>query len=277
MSDDFKLEDMPQDEDGKSRKKAGFLSGIRNSFFAGVVIIAPIAITIYLVYLFITKAAAPLDSFVQKFLPHSLNADLYIPGVGLIVAIFGLIILGAFAKNYIGRTLLRFGEQIVDSMPGVRSVYSFLKNIFEMALQQKERSFKEVALVEYPREGVWAICFVVTSTKGEISHKLNGAEEQMTSVFLPTTPNPTSGFLLFVPRAQLKVLDMTVEEGAKLIFSAGLVTPHYDPSATVEKMELEAALLQEKAAALKLQTAAQSAASSTKTKRKSRLPFKKKK
>ncbi|MEE9330363.1 MAG: DUF502 domain-containing protein [Parvularculaceae bacterium] len=235
------------------RERVSFLSGLRTNFLAGIVVAAPIAITVYLLYLFITGPMASLDGFVQKVLPQikPLNMDAYIPGLGVLVAILALIVLGALAKNFIGRSFIRVGERIVDGMPGVRSLYGFLKNVFEMALQQKERSFKEVALIEYPREGVWALSFVAMPTKGEVAHRLNEGDEEMISIFLPTTPNPTSGFLLFVPRSQVKILDMTVEEGAKLIFSAGLVTPNYDPAAIVEKMEREAALLREKADALR--------------------------
>ena len=158
-------------------------------------------------------------------------------GFGVIVAVIALVLLGALAKNFIGRSLLKFGEQILDGVPVVRSLYGFFKNIFEMALQQSDRSFKEVGLLEYPRKGVWTIGFVVTDTKGEVSHKLAKTAGDLVSMFVPTTPNPTSGFLLFVPRNDVRILDMTVEEGAKFIFSAGLVTPHYDPDAAVAQLE----------------------------------------
>jgi len=241
------LPDNKKKDDGSillKAQKPGFFARMRNNFLTGIVVAAPIGITFWLIWLFITGPVASLDETVRGFLPSQFTPTQfleYLPGFGLIMAMIALILLGALAKNFIGRSLISFGERLVDSIPGVRNLYGFFKNVFEMALQQSERSFKEVALLEYPRPGLWALAFVVTKTKGEVSYKLRDASDDLVSVFIPTTPNPTSGFLLFVPQADLRVLDMTVEDGAKLIFSAGLVTPSYDPDDYIEQLEEAAA------------------------------------
>lgn len=226
-------------------------SSLRSSFFAGIVVIAPIGITVAIIYWFVTGPMARLDSFVKRAIPDGgsniENLLSALPGFGVLVAIIAIILLGAFAKNFVGRAFIRAGEELLDAIPVLRNLYRFFKNVFETALQQSERSFKEVALVEYPRPGAWAMAFVVGETKGEIRHLLDG--EQLTSVFVPTVPNPTSGFLLFVPRAALKPLSMTVEDAAKTIFSIGLVVPEFtDPEEAVRKLETAFAAAETEAA-----------------------------
>ncbi len=228
-------------------QKQSLLGSIRSSFLAGVVVAAPIGITMALVYWFVTGPMTRLDKFVKRWLPDigSENIDRIvqvIPGVGVLVAIIALIILGALAKNFIGRAFIQAGEDILNSMPVVRNLYRFFKNVFETALQQSERSFQEVALVEYPRKGAWVMAFVVGKAKGEIPHILDDhateEEEEVTSVFIPTVPNPTSGFLLFVPSTDLRKLDMSVEDAAKVVFSLGLVSPDYrHPDEALEALE----------------------------------------
>ena len=224
-------------------QKTGLIGSIRSSFLAGIVVAAPIGITVALVYWFVTGPMARLDTFVKKWLPDigSDNIDRIvqvIPGVGVLVAIIALIILGALAKNFIGRAFIKAGEDILDSMPVVRNLYRFFKNVFETALQQSDRSFKDVALVEYPREGAWVMAFVVGDAKGEIPHKLEDQGDELISIFIPTVPNPTSGFLLFVPDKDLRRLDMSVEDAAKVVFSLGLVAPEYaSPDAAVESLK----------------------------------------
>ena len=132
---------------------------------------------------------------------------------------------GWLAKGLIGRSLLRWAESLVDSVPIVRSVYNGLKQIAETVFAQSETSFDKACLIEYPRRGLWAIAFISTTTKGELDEAIPVADQKM-SVFLPTTPNPTSGFLLFVPRSEIIELEMSVEDAAKLVISAGLVYPN---------------------------------------------------
>ena len=194
-----------------------------------------------------------LDALVKQALPIVGDSNLdaitqAIPGFGVLVAILAIILLGAFAKNFIGRAFIRAGEELFDSMPIVRVLYRFFKNVFETALQQSERSFKEVALIEYPREGAWVMAFVVGETKGEVRSELDDLVDEtgMASVFIPTVPNPTSGFLLFVPRNQMRPLQMSVEDAAKAVFSLGLVMPAApEPEDAVRKLEAAAAQLEE--------------------------------
>lgn len=203
---------------------------LRNYFLTGLVVAAPIGITGYLTWLFITS----VDQWVTPLIPTAYNPETYlpfsIPGLGVVIVAAFLILLGALTANFFGRALIRWGERILDAMPVVRSIYGTLKQIFETVTSHSAASFRDVVLVEYPRKGLWAIAFVSSETKGEIRHRL---DQEMVNVFLPTTPNPTSGYLLFVPKKDVVYLDMTVEEGVKYVISAGLVTPPRQPGAEV--------------------------------------------
>jgi len=138
---------------------------------------------------------------------------------------------GWIAKGLIGRSLLGWAEGLVDRMPVVRSIYTGLKQIAETVFAQQDTSFDKACLIEYPRKGIWAIGFISTTAKGEVSRRAGptGTEEQLLSVFVPTTPNPTSGFLLFFPANEVTELDMSIEDAAKLVISAGLVYPPEKP------------------------------------------------
>ena len=200
---------------------------LRNYFLTGLVIAAPIGITVYLTWTFITW----VDTWIKPLIPAAYNPDQYLPfslpGVGLIFSIAFLTLLGFLTANLVGRSLITFGESLLNRMPVVRNVYSGLKQIFETVLSERSKTFQRAGLLEYPRRGLWAIVFISTDAKGEVLQKLKGlsGEDEMISVFLPTTPNPTSGFLLYVPAKDVKLLDMSVEDAAKLVISAGLVTP----------------------------------------------------
>ena len=227
-------------------KRQSLFGSLWSSFLAGVVVAAPIGITIALVYWFVTGPMARLDAVVKRTLPaggSEIESILQVlPGVGVFAAFIALVLLGAFAKNFIGRSFIRAGERLVESVPVVRNLYSFFKNVFETALRQSERSFKEVTLIQYPRPGAWAIAFVIGDAKGEIKALLDDQGEELTALFVPTVPNPTSGFLLFLPRADMRVLKMSVEEAAKAVLSLGLVIPEYDdPSDPVKALEKAAA------------------------------------
>ena len=223
-------------------KKQSFFSSLWSSFMAGVVVVAPVGITVWVFYLLLTGPMAKLDAFVKRTLPvgdSTLESVLQVlPGVGVFVAFVVLVILGAVAKNFVGRSFIRAGERLIESVPIVRNVFGFFKNVFETALRQSDRSFKEVALVEYPRKGAWVMAFVVGETKGEVLAQLNDIGDALTSIFVPTVPNPTSGFLIFVPRSELRILKMSVEEAAKVVFSLGLVVPAYaDGDEAVQRLE----------------------------------------
>ena len=211
--------------------KRGLISRTRANFFTGLVVIAPIGLTIWLIW----TVVGWIDSWVLPLIPAAYNPaqlirewtgiEVDIRGIGVVTFLLFTIVVGWVAKGLIGRSLISWSEGVVLSIPGVRSLYSGLKQIVETVLAQGEQNFDKACLIEYPRRGLWAIAFISTSAKGEIASKAGGDDSDLASVFLPTTPNPTSGFLLFLPKRDVQVLDMSVEDAAKLIISAGLVYP----------------------------------------------------
>jgi len=146
-------------------------------------------------------------------------------GIGVVIFLLFTVFIGWVAKGYIGRSLIRYAESLVERTPVVRSIYSGIKQISETVFAQSERSFEKACLIEYPRKGIWAIGFISTTAKGEVSARA-GNTGALLSIFVPTTPNPTSGFLLFFPAEDVIELDMSVEDAAKLVISAGLVYPN---------------------------------------------------
>lgn len=196
-----------------------------NYFLTGLVIAGPVGITLYISWWIIDF----VDKLVTPFIPRALNPSTYlpfeIPGFGLVVAVLSIAVVGFLAANLFGRTLVNIGENILHRVPMISTLYKALKQIFETVVNQSAKSFQHVGLIQYPRPGLWAVVFLSTEAKGELAEKVEG--DDIVSVFLPTTPNPTSGFLLFVPRKEIVILDMTTEDAAKLIISAGLVTPEY--------------------------------------------------
>ena len=199
-------------------------SGLRASFLTGLVVIAPVALTIWLIW----TLMGWVDSFVLPLIPTNLRPEHYIGinlrGVGVIIFLVFTIIVGWIAKGLIGKSLIRFAESLVNRMPVVRSIYSGVKQIAETVFAQSERSFEKACLVQYPRKDIWAVGFISTAAKGEVNTKAETGSDLL-SIFVPTTPNPTSGFLLFFPREDVIELDMSVEDAAKLVISAGLVYP----------------------------------------------------
>jgi len=206
------------------RKKPGPLAGLRASFLTGLVVVLPIALTILLLW----NIVGWIDGVVLPLVPNAWRPEQYIGinlrGVGVIFFFVFTVLIGWVAKGLIGRSLLRWGEGLVDQMPVVRSIYNGLKQIAETVFAQQDSSFDRACMVEYPRKGIFAVGFVSTNAKGEI-HRIAGAGEPLLSVFVPTTPNPTSGFLLFFRESEVTMLDMSVEDAAKLVISAGLVYP----------------------------------------------------
>ena len=199
---------------------------LRNYFLTGLVVAGPIAITVYVVRWVVTS----VDDWVKPFVPSLYNPDTYlpfhIPGMGLIFSIVALTMFGALAANLIGRTLVSYSELMVGRMPVVRNVYRGLKQIFETVLTQKGGTFKQVALIEFPGPGLWSVVFVAADAKGEIQEKLGDDGTQFVGVFLPTVP-PTTGYVVYMNKKDIVVLDMSVEDAAKLLLSAGLVMPEY--------------------------------------------------
>lgn len=202
--------------------KIGFLGRLRAYFLAGVLITAPIFITFYLAWLFIHF----VDSKVTPLIPDDYNPETYLPfgtpGLGLIVLVIVLTMIGALTAGFVGRLYVRMSERLLNRMPIIRGIYGAIKQILETVLAQKSNAFRDAVLVEYPRRGIWAIAFITGATKGEVQ---NITEEECINIFLPTTPNPTSGFLLFVPKKELIPLSMSVEEAMKMVISGGIVTP----------------------------------------------------
>jgi len=203
-------------------RRHGFMARLRNYFFTGLVVAAPIGLTVYITTWFVDL----VDTWFVPLIPAPYQPDRYlpfeIPGLGLLIAFVLLTLLGALTANIFGRAILSFAEGLVDRMPVVRSIYGAIKQIFETVVSQSTTSFRDVGVIEYPRKGIYTIVFVTSQTPSQIGDHVG---RDLISVFLPTTPNPTSGFLLYVPREDVTILDMSIEEGAKLIISAGLVEP----------------------------------------------------
>ncbi|MGR3501365.1 DUF502 domain-containing protein [Pseudaestuariivita sp.] len=242
----------PFDDPPPRARRPGLIARLRSSFLTGIVVIAPVGLTVWLIWSvigwvdgvvlpFVPGAYQP-EQLINRFLgntrliqdaggtliqnPDWINVN--IRGVGVVVFLLFTIMVGWVARGVIGRSLIRWAEQVVESVPVVRSIYSGVKQIAETVFAQTERSFEKACLIEYPRKGIWAIAFISTDTKGEVAAKASDGSG-MVSVFVPTTPNPTSGFLLFFPKEDVIELDMTIEDAAKLVISAGLVYPGDKP------------------------------------------------
>lgn len=204
-------------------KKTKFWSKLKSYFLTGVIVAAPVAITVYMAYHLViwingaTSRLIPQQWKIGDVVPYA------IPGCGLFLLIVALIFIGMLTTGYVGKFFVRLWEKIIRKMPVVSSFYSLMKQIFETFLSQKSRSFSQVVLVQYPRQGLWTIAFVSRDqTGGEIAQKTG---QDFVSVYVPTTPNPTSGFLIFVPQKDIIKLDMSVEDGIKYVLSCGIVTP----------------------------------------------------
>ncbi len=220
--EDDKSDDTAQPELVVRRPRIRLIRYLRGYFLAGVLITAPIGITFYLAWLFITW----VDDKVTPIIPAAYNPEAYlpfsIPGLGLVIVAVALTLVGAVTAGMLGRLWVRTSERMLARMPVIRSVYGAIKQIFETILTKNTEAFSKVVLFEYPRRGSWALGFITGTTEGEIQSL---TADEVVNVFLPTTPNPTSGYLLFIPRRELVELDMTVEEGIKMVVSGGIVTP----------------------------------------------------
>jgi uncharacterized membrane protein len=208
----------------------GFLATrLRNYFLTGLIICAPLAITAWITWSFILWA----DSWVKPYLPFDYNPDNFlpypVPGFGLLTALMLITLVGFFTANLIGKSIVGFGESLLVRTPLVRPIYKGLKQIFQTVLQDQSNSFKRAGLIEYPSPGLWSLVFIATDAKGEIAVKFTERGLDMVTVFLPPTPVPTAGFLIFVAREKIVMLDMSPEDAAKLLISGGLVSPEYLP------------------------------------------------
>ena len=206
--------------------QTGPFGRLRNYFLTGLIVAGPLAVTIWLIWSFINW----VDGVVRPLIPPAYRPETYlpwpIPGTGLVVAIFALTLLGFLTANLVGRTLVGWGEGLLSRMPIVRPIYKTMKQIFETLFSKEGSSFRTVALVEFPAPGMWSLVFLSQPPGGDVSAKLPQGEH--VSVFLPCTPNPTTGFFFFVKRADLIELDITVENAMTLLISAGMVQPDGD-------------------------------------------------
>ena len=199
------------------RKGISILGRLRNYFIAGIVVLVPIGITLYLTRFFISVSS--------KLIPNELNPNSYlpfaIPGLEILLAIIFITIIGSLSLSFIGKKILKIFNDILKRIPILRTIYSAIGQMTE-TLAPKKGSKKSVVLIEYPRKGSWAVGFATRENEGEISKKTN---TNLVNVFVPTTPNPTSGFLLMFPKEEVVYLDMTFEEASKFIVSAGTSDP----------------------------------------------------
>lgn len=196
---------------------------LRAYFFTGLVITAPIAITVWATYWFVTF----FDAWMKPFIPRAYSPDTYlpfkVPGFGLLFALVAITVIGALAANLVGRTLIGLWDKLLNSTPVVRSIYKGSKQIFQTIFSEKGTSFRHVCLVEWPRKDIWSIAFVSREIdSGQLDLK---PERPMYAIYIATTPNPTGGYVFFADVDKVKILDMTVEDGLKLVISMGLVFP----------------------------------------------------
>ena len=199
------------------KKKTPIFSRLRNYFITGVVVLVPIGITLYLTKFFI--------SISSNLIPKEINPNSYlpfsIPGLEILLSIIFITIIGGLSLSFIGKKILQFFNQTLKKIPILRTIYSAIGQMTE-SLAPKSGNKKSVVLIEYPRKGTWAVGFATKDNKGEISDKTNS---ELVNVFVPTTPNPTSGFLLMFPKSEIIYLDMSFEEASKFIVSAGTSNP----------------------------------------------------
>lgn len=189
---------------------------LRNLFLSGLLVLVPLAATLYIVFTIFHWADGLLGDYIEARLGVNL------PGLGVLVTLAIILLTGLAATNILGRQFILYGESVLLRMPVARSIYGTVKQIMEAFVRNEQDAFKRVALIEYPRKGIYSLGLVTGVSRGEVQSR---TQEEMVNVFVPTTPNPTSGYLLLVPRDQITFLDMSVEEGMRLIISGGVVTP----------------------------------------------------
>lgn len=204
------------------KKIRGYL---RAYFITGLLVTLPLGLTYWILKVLLQSMESLIGNPIQLYL------DIYIPGMGIILLISLILLIGIFARNFIGRKLGGLGEKILNKIPLVRNIYTSIKQIVTTIFMQGKSNFRGVVLVEYPRRGAYSVGFVTGDTKGQIQRI---TEDNLVNVFVPTTPNPTSGFFILFPENDITLLNMTVEEGMKMIISAGMVTP---PDRTLPPVE----------------------------------------
>ena len=206
-----------------TKSSAGLASRIRNYFLTGLVVAGPVAVTLWLIWWFVTW----VDNLVRPIIPEAYRPETYmpikIPGFGLIIAFVALTLLGFLTANLVGSSIVDFGESLLSRMPIVRPIYRTTKQIFQTLFSSSELSFRRVGLVEFPAPGMWSLVFLTQPPSSVIAAHLPQTEH--VSAFLPCTPNPTTGFFFYVPRDDVIDLDISVEQAMSLLISAGIIQP----------------------------------------------------
>ena len=204
---------------------------IRRYLVAGLLVWLPLAVTFFLLKLAVGLMDQSLLLIPSRYRPEILLQNLFntqdpvvIPGLGVILTFIVLLLTGVLAANFVGRAFVGGWESLMDRIPVVRSVYSAAKNFAEIVFSDSSRAFKKVLLVEYPRKGIFSLAFQTSTELGEVQGRTG---EEVVGCFVPTTPNPTSGFIIIVPRKDVTVLDMDVDEALKMIISLGVVVPQW--------------------------------------------------
>jgi uncharacterized membrane protein len=206
------------------------VKSLRRYIVAGILVWAPLAVTYLLLRFAVNVMDRTLLLLPSQYRPDEL-LGLHIPGLGVILAFVVLLLTGVLAANFVGRAFVGGWESLLDRIPVVRAVYSAAKNFAEMVFSDSSTSFKKVLLIEYPRKGVYSLAFQTATELGEVQGRTG---EDVMCCFVPTTPNPTSGFIIIVPRKDVTVLDMDVDEALKMIISLGVVVPGWRKQQTAE-------------------------------------------
>ena len=194
---------------------------IEGVFLTGIAAVIPVGVTLYILHLIIGMMNNLVEVIPARFHPDQL-LSFHIPGLGVIITLILIFTIGLVTKSYLGKKLVSLGERMVGKIPLVRGIYNALKQLVDAVFSDKGQSFKKAVLIEYPRKGLFSIAFVTGVTRGEVQVKTS---QKCVNVFIPTTPNPTSGFYIMVPEGDIITLDMTVEEAFTLIISGGIVSP----------------------------------------------------
>ena len=202
---------------------------LRTIIVAGLLVWIPIGLTIFVIKLLIDLLAQIYLLIPPPLRPENL-LGIEIPGIGIIIAIIMVLLTGLIAANYFGNRIIRAWDSFLDRIPLIRSIYSPLKKFAELVLSDQTQNFSKVLLIEYPRKGVFSLCFQTSKELGEVQ---NHSGEELVCVYIPTTPNPTSGYIVLVPQNEVKELEMSVEDALKMIISLGVVVP--DPSTLLDK------------------------------------------
>ena len=218
---DSKIPGLPGAAAGRVKPSAR--ARLRTYFLTGLIVAGPLAITLYITWWFINL----VDGWMKPLVPARYSPDTYlpfaVPGFGLVIAFVGLTLLGFLTASLVGKSLLNFGEVFLARMPVVRSIYKGVKQIFETVFKQDGQSFRQVGLIEWPGEGLWSLCFITEPAQGALAEALPPADH--VCVFVPCTPNPTTGYLVVMERSRVKEVDLSTDDAFKLLMSMGIIQP----------------------------------------------------